>query len=76
MLDPNLALLQGTSPSHFLTGNGMKTVLMTMSYRERHEVPPSCSRIVTCEASIEFVPLVPGEENETYVGPASGGRRD
>jgi hypothetical protein len=33
MLDPEEAKKQGRSAAHFLTGNGTRTVIMTMSHR-------------------------------------------
>jgi len=50
MLDPEEAKKQGKSATHFLTGNGTRTVIMTMSHRERATVPDVASGIIKCEA--------------------------
>ena len=53
MLDPSSRSDQGTSPSHYLTGNGMRTVILTMSHRDRNHIPSVVTRTVDCEAVFE-----------------------
>lgn len=55
ILDPTIAKDNGTSPAHYLSGNGTRTVVMTMSHLEHRAVdrmatsrsPP---RVIYCEA--------------------------
>ena len=50
LLDPDADLIQGDSESHYLTGNGRKTVLFTMSSREEQlGVPDVVAGVVMCQ---------------------------
>mmetsp|Transcript_16698 Transcript_16698/g.26776 ORF Transcript_16698/g.26776 Transcript_16698/m.26776 type:complete len:651 (-) Transcript_16698:71-2023(-) len=56
ILDPAAATMHGDTPTEYLTGNGTRTIIMTMSHRERDTVPSITSRIIKCQASWEKLP--------------------
>ena len=70
MLDPSSNSHQGTSASHYLTGNGKRTVILTMSHRDRNHVPDEVSKVVDCEAiwhggtSEEAITRLPSQSEE------------
>jgi hypothetical protein len=48
MLDPKHAH-QGSSAVHYLTGNGVRTVILTMPHHARKVVPEVVTKVVNCE---------------------------
>lgn len=52
MLDPKHAA-QGTSATHYLTGNGVRTVILTMPHHARDVVPEVVTKIINCETACD-----------------------